>query len=113
MARRIAAQLLSSYLLVWVPATFAVELLSVLPSIGMRGPAAWIELAVHGAVAIMCAVAGRMIRDGTGEILRVNAVSTELWIPHLAQLLSIISGEDEGRSEALISAAIGEVRGAG
>ncbi len=65
MARRIAAQLLSSYLLVWVPATFAVELLSVLPSIGMRGPAAWIELAVHGAVAIMCAVAGRMIRLGT------------------------------------------------
>jgi hypothetical protein len=64
-ARRIAAQLLSSYLLVWVPGTFAVELLSVLPSIGMRGPAAWTELTVHGAVAIVCAVAGRMIRHGT------------------------------------------------
>ena len=65
MSRRIAAQLLSSYLLIWVPGTFAVELLSALPSIGMRGPAAWIELTVHGAVAIVCAVAGRMIRLGT------------------------------------------------
>jgi hypothetical protein len=58
-------------------------------------------------------VAGRMIRDGTGEILRGNAVSTELWTPHLAQLLSIISGEDEERSEARISTAIGEVKDAG
>jgi hypothetical protein len=57
-------------------------------------------------------VAGRMIRDGAGEILRGNAVSLELWAPHLAQLLSIISGEDEERSEVRISAAIGEVKGA-
>ncbi|MBV9452705.1 MAG: hypothetical protein JOZ19_01075 [Rubrobacter sp.] len=57
-------------------------------------------------------VAGRMIRDGTGEILRDNAVSLELWTPHLAQLLSIISGEDEERSAVRISAAIGEVKGA-
>jgi hypothetical protein len=41
---------------------FALELLTVLPSLGMRGPRAWIELAVHGLVAIVCAVAGRMIR---------------------------------------------------
>ena len=62
---RIATQLLSSYLLVWAPGMFAIELLSALPSIGMRGPIAWIELAVHGAVAALCAVAGRMIRLGT------------------------------------------------
>lgn len=43
---------------------FAIELLSALPSMGMRGPLAWIELAVHGAVAALCAVAGRMIRLG-------------------------------------------------
>ena len=65
MARRIAAQLLSSYLLIWAPGTFAVELISALPTMGMRGAPAWIELAVHGVVAIVCAVAGRMLRIGT------------------------------------------------
>ena len=43
----------------------AIELLSTLPSMGMRGAIAWIELALHGAVAVLCAVAGRMIRLGT------------------------------------------------
>ena len=62
--RRIAAQLLSSYLLIWAPGMFAVELLTALPSIGMRGPRAWIELGIHGLVAVVCAVAGRMIRMG-------------------------------------------------
>ena len=60
--RRILAQLLSSYLLIWAPGTFAMELLGTLPSIGMRGRLAWLELAVHGAVATFCAVAGRMLR---------------------------------------------------
>ncbi len=58
-------------------------------------------------------VASRMIRDGAGEISRGNAVSLELWTPHLAQLLCIISGEGEENSEARIRAAIGEVQGAG
>ena len=62
--RRIATQLLSSYLLVWAPGMFAIELLSALPSMGMRGPLAWIELAVHGVVAALCAIAGRMVRVG-------------------------------------------------
>ena len=44
---------------------FAIELLSTLPSLGMRGAVAWMELAVHGVVAALCAVAGRMIRLGT------------------------------------------------
>jgi hypothetical protein len=61
-ARRIAAQLLSSYLLIWAPGTFALELFSALPTIEMRGLASWIELGVHGAVAMVCAVAGRMLR---------------------------------------------------
>ncbi len=58
-------------------------------------------------------VASRMIRDGAGEISRGNAVSLELWTPHLARLLGIISGEDEERSEARIRVAVGEVKGAG
>lgn len=58
-------------------------------------------------------VASRMIRDGAGEISRGGAVSLSLWTPHLAQLLGIISGEGEDRSEERIRAAIGEVRSAG
>ena len=60
--RRIGGQLLSSYLLIWVPGTFAAELLTTLPSIGVRGPWAWLELSVHAIVAMICAVAGRMLR---------------------------------------------------
>jgi hypothetical protein len=58
-------------------------------------------------------VASRMIRDGAGEISRGGAVSISLWTPHLAQLLSIISGEDENRSEERIRIAIEEVKSAG
>ena len=58
-------------------------------------------------------VASRMIRDGAGEISRGGAVSINLWTPHLAQLLGIISGEDENRSERRIQTAIEEVKGAG
>ena len=63
--RNILPQLLSSYLLIWAPATFAVDFLRTLPSIGVRGPGAWIELTVHGIVAMTCAAGGRMLRIGT------------------------------------------------
>src|SRR5919112_6130735 len=58
-------------------------------------------------------VASRMIRDGAGEIARGGAVSVSLWTPHLAQLLGIISGEDEEHSEERIRAAIEEVKSVG
>ncbi len=58
-------------------------------------------------------VASRMIRDGAGEISNGEAVSIGLWTPHLAQLLGIISGEDENRSEERIRTAIEEVESAG
>lgn len=54
-------------------------------------------------------VASRMIRDGAGEISRGGAVTLELWTPHLAQLLGIISGEDETRSKERVRAAVWEV----
>jgi len=57
-------------------------------------------------------VASRMIRDGAGEISHGGAVSVSLWTPHLAQLLGIISGEDENRSEKRIRNAIEEVKSA-
>ena len=76
--RRIAGQLLSSYLLIWAPGTFAVELLSALPSMGMRGPRAWLELAVHGAVAMFCAMSGRMIRIAAPSALVAAAIAVGL-----------------------------------
>ena len=54
-------------------------------------------------------VASRMIRDGAGEVSRGGVVSIALWTPHLAQLLSIISGEDRERSKERVEDAIREV----
>lgn len=55
------------------------------------------------------AVAGRMIRDGAGEISSGNDVSLGLWVPHLANLLRIISGEDDETSRDRILRASEEV----
>ena len=57
------------------------------------------------------AVASRMIRDGSGRIAAGGEVSLELWTPHLAGLLDIISGEGLDRSELRIREAAGGVRG--
>jgi hypothetical protein len=56
------------------------------------------------------AVASRMIRDGAGRIAESAEVTLELWTPHLAGLLDVISGEGRERSEARIREATGEVR---
>jgi hypothetical protein len=53
--------LLRLYLFALVPANFAVELMKTLPSLGLRGAPAAIELVVHGAAAALAAVAGWMI----------------------------------------------------
>lgn len=55
------------------------------------------------------AVAAQMIRDGAGEISSGKAVSLDLWIPHLAKLLRIISGEDDESSRKRIIRAVQEV----
>ena len=54
------------------------------------------------------AVASRMIRDGSGRIAEGKDVTLELWTPHLAGLLDIISGEGVQRSEARIREAAWE-----
>jgi hypothetical protein len=56
------------------------------------------------------AVASRMIRDGAGRIAESGGVTLELWTPHLAGLLDVISGEGRERSEARIREATEEVR---
>ena len=55
-------------------------------------------------------VASRMIRDGAGLIAAGRGVTLELWTPHLAGLLDIISGEGLERSEARIREAAEKVR---
>ena len=57
------------------------------------------------------AVASRMIRDGAGRIAAGADVTLELWTPHLAGLLDIISGEGKDRCEERIREAAGEARG--
>jgi hypothetical protein len=57
------------------------------------------------------AVASRMIRDGAGRIAAGGAVTVEMWTPHLAGLLDIISEEGADRSEARIRDAARELRG--
>ena len=59
------------------------------------------------------AVASRMIRDGAGRIAEGGAVTVEMWTPHLAGLLDIISEEGAERSEARIRRAAEELRGRG
>jgi hypothetical protein len=56
------------------------------------------------------AVASRMIRDGAGRIAEDKGVTLELWTPHLAGLLDVISGEGQEGSEARIREAAEEVR---
>jgi hypothetical protein len=53
-------------------------------------------------------VASRMIRDGAGMIAAGKGVTLELWTPHLAGLLDIISGEGLERSEARVREAAQE-----
>lgn len=48
------------------------------------------------------AVASRLIRDGAGCISSGGAVNFELWLPHLAGLLAILTGEGPESSEARI-----------
>ncbi len=60
------------------------------------------------------AVASRMIRDGAGQIAAGGEVSIELWTPHLAGLLDVISGEGQEGCESRIrraAASVGERRG--
>jgi hypothetical protein len=56
------------------------------------------------------AVASRMIRDGAGRIAEGGSVTVEMWTPHLAGLLDVISKEGAERSEARIRRAAEELR---
>jgi hypothetical protein len=59
------------------------------------------------------AVASRMIRDGAGRIASGGSVTVEMWTPHLAGLLDVISGEGADRSETRIRGAARELRDQG
>jgi hypothetical protein len=53
---------LSAYLFAWVPANFALLASLSLPSLGTRGLSALVELTAHAIVAVICVVAGWMLR---------------------------------------------------
>lgn len=59
------------------------------------------------------AVASRMIRDGAGAMSAGKSVDLELWIPHLADLLKVVSGEDEKTSRDRIRQVAREVKSEG
>ena len=59
---------------------------------------------------LFVAVASRMIQDGAGRIAAGERVTLELWTPHLAGLLDVISGEGQEGSEARIREAAEEAR---
>jgi hypothetical protein len=68
---------------------------------------AWaVETIAHLDEPRFVAVASRMIQDGAGRIAAGEDVTLELWTPHLAGLLDIISGEGPERSEARIREAV-------
>jgi hypothetical protein len=72
---------------------------------------AWaVETIAHLDEPRFVAVASRMIQDGAGRIAAGEDVTLELWTPHLAGLLDIISGEGLARSEARIREAAQKVR---
>jgi hypothetical protein len=59
------------------------------------------------------AVASRMIRDGAGRIAEGGTVTVEMWTPHLAGLLDVISEEGAEGSEARIRKAVEDLRNLG
>jgi hypothetical protein len=68
---------------------------------------AWaVETIAHLDEPRFVAVASRIIQDGAGRIAAGEEVTVELWTPHLAGLLDIISGEGPERSEARIREAV-------
>jgi hypothetical protein len=57
-------RVLSVVLMVWFPANYAIELITTLPSLGMRGSPAVAELLVHGAAAALSFAAGWSLSVG-------------------------------------------------
>jgi hypothetical protein len=57
MTRGVGLLLLCLVLGIWFPLNFSAELATTLPSLGMRGPIATLELLAHGIVAATCTAA--------------------------------------------------------
>lgn len=76
--------------------------------VGDNAYASAVETIAHLDEPRFVAAASRMIRDGAGRIAAGGAVTLELWLPHLASLLDVISGEGLERSEERLARAAGE-----
>lgn len=74
---RVWLLLLCAVLLVWQPLTFAVEAASTLPTLGLRGVQAVLELVVHGLVAAVSLAAGLALwqESPPGPLLATVAIA--------------------------------------
>jgi hypothetical protein len=77
--RRWLLWLLSAYLMVWCTVSFAIELAAVLPTVGLRGPAAGFELAAHGGAAVLAFAAGRALRTSGVEAIPLARAGVITW----------------------------------
>ena len=86
------ALLLCAYLLGWVPLNFAGELFATVPSLQMRGAPALLELAFHGAVAMLCATAGWMlwVRAPPGPAIAAVAVAMAALVSLQSLFLTVL-----------------------
>jgi hypothetical protein len=69
------------------PLHFAAEALAVLPTIAYRGPAAVVELVVHGIVAAVCAAAGFALWNASPDASRLAAVAVVAAVGRVIQSL--------------------------
>lgn len=67
--------LLAAFLLVWEPLRLAGELLGSLPTLDMRGPLAFVELAVHAGVAAIAAAAASSLWNGAAHARRLATIA--------------------------------------
>lgn len=65
----------AALLLLWEPLNFAVEALTVLPTIVYRGWLPAIELAAHGTVAALCTAAGLALWNRAPDARRLSSLA--------------------------------------
>jgi len=68
-------KIVAALLILWEPLRFAAEALMVLPTIMDRGALPAFELAVHGAVAAICAAAGFALWSSSPDGRRLSAIA--------------------------------------
>jgi hypothetical protein len=79
--------LISVCLLVWIPLNFAAELASTLPSLGIRGWLAVVELAAHGLAAALAVAGGWAVWTGNQDAAKLASIAVVAWTAVVIQSL--------------------------